>query len=153
MHMSCLNSSQQQAPCNCSPPHHQLENLWVRDKDSLTGKAKAIHASNAKQGFNSLVPMSRQVFCIFRMAGSPQPHSGLGRQMPSLKYSFLPPSCAQLEILFWNIPSVISGHLSCPWPLPIFHSTPAYLISMAVQRVEKALSLCKPCLAITKSYL
>jgi len=39
----------------------RVGDLVGRDKDSLTGKAKAAHTSKAKQGICSLLPIGRQV--------------------------------------------------------------------------------------------
>ena len=43
----------------------------VWDKDSLIGKAKAMHTSKAKQGIHSLLPMGRQVFCCLQESRAP----------------------------------------------------------------------------------
>lgn len=48
-----------------------MRKLGSWNKDSLTGKAKAIHRSKAKQGIHLSVPMARQVFSHFQESRAP----------------------------------------------------------------------------------
>jgi len=41
---------------------YKMRKLKVGDKGCLKGKAKSVHASKAKQGIHTLLPISRQVF-------------------------------------------------------------------------------------------
>lgn len=44
------------------------QNSW--DKDSLIGKAKAMHTRKAEKGIHSLLPISRELFSHLRKAGT-----------------------------------------------------------------------------------
>jgi len=44
----------------------KMQKLVGRNKDSLTGKAKAACVSKAKEGIHSLPPIGRQVFSRFQ---------------------------------------------------------------------------------------
>lgn len=49
-----------------------------------------------------------------------------------------------------NIPLISCGQLSWLCLLPTSHVLPTFLASMAVQKTQKALAMCKPCSAIAK---
>jgi len=49
----------------------EVRNLVDGDKDNLVGKAKAAHISKANQGFDSLLPVSRQVFSQLQESRAP----------------------------------------------------------------------------------
>lgn len=97
----------------------KVRRLMDWDKDSLKGKAKAMHASKVKQGIPSLLPISRQP--------PPGQQGYLGRRMSSLWTS---PSCSTSFIGWaWNhtghILLVTEGQLSRLCPLPTACALPA----------------------------
>ena len=101
-----------------------------RDKDSLTGKAKAVHASKAKQGIHSPLPMGRQVFSHPQESRAPshimvtwEDKCHNARCPPFLPSS--PSLYTQHDIMVWNIPLASSGQLSWLCPLPMSRAPPA----------------------------
>jgi len=49
----------------------QVRKLVGRDKNSLIGKGKAMHASKAKEGIHSLVHIGRQMFIHLQESRAP----------------------------------------------------------------------------------
>jgi len=101
------------------------------DKDSLTGKAKAVRASKAKEGVHSLHPISRQVFS--RLQESRAPSCAVVTSEDKHRHSEDPllPSppvlyCWAWRHTVWNIPLVSQGQLSQLCPLPGPGAPPAY---------------------------
>ena len=138
----------------------KLRKLVGWDRDSLIGKAKAICTSKAKEGINSLLPITiRQVFIHFRESWAPscikvtwedKSHNSERPPLPSSSPSFVRWAWCHMA---WNIPLVIWGQLSWAVSPPSFLCTPSPLTGEAVREAEKALALCKHSSAITKTSL
>ena len=123
------------------------------DKDSLTGKAKAVHTRKAKQGICSLLPIVRQVCSHLQESRAPS------RVTPSLR-TCPPPSSFFLQLLFLSMTSYgvkyPFGQLGSAVPAvspPSFPCTPSLLTGGVEWEAERALTLCKHCSAITKPSL
>jgi len=80
----------------------KVRQLVGRDKDSLISKAKAVHASKAKSGIHSLLPIGRQVFSHL------QESRALSRVMPSL--SMCPPLLPSSPAFISEMMSYDTGH-------------------------------------------
>lgn len=112
-------------------------------KDCLIGITKAAHANRANQGIPLLLPMGRPVFSNLQKSRAPS-HRTVPPVQASSSSSFLPPLYILsmlshgLEYTFGHLRSPIS-HLSPP---SLLH-TSSFFISMAVQKAENSLSLCK----------
>jgi len=106
------------------------------DKNSSTGKAKAAHVSKAKQGIQSPLPISRQVFSHLQESRAPSRVTVTWENKlrnskcpnvppaPSFSPSFI---CWAWHHMVWNIPSV--RWASCPGCTPsqlLMHSPPSH---------------------------
>lgn len=92
----------------------RIRNVKVRkpvgwDRDSLIGKAEAMHTRKAKQRVHLLLPISTKVFSRLRDSRAPSHMYYLGRQKPSLQTSpflFSPPP----PLYMLNITPYGTGH-------------------------------------------
>lgn len=75
-----LTLTSNKAPHICSFGPSQI---WVENKDSLTGKAKVMHASEAKVGIHSLFRLQAGLQPSLGKPGSITHNGDLGRQIPS----------------------------------------------------------------------
>ena len=107
----------------------KVRKLMGWDKDSLVGKAKAMHASKAKPEIRSLLAISRQLFSHRQESRAPAclmvtwedkcHHS----KRPCVLSSFLSFTCWTWHHMVWNIPLVSWGQLSQLCPLPALCAT------------------------------
>lgn len=125
------------------------------DKDSLIRKAKAVLASKIKQGMDSLLPMGGQMFSS-RWTGPHHLQWWFGKTnsiTPNIHPSSFSPRLytendATSGIYLWSVWVAYPRCVSSPLPM---HSN--VLPTMAIQKAEKALSLCNACSAYTKASL
>ena len=115
------------------------------DENSLIGKAKAAHASKAKQGIHSLLPMDRQVFSHLQESRAPSDISYLARQKPSLWMSppsfFSPPVYMRSMTSYgMEYPCHQLGSAVLAVSPPSFLFTPHLLIGTPVWEAEKSLT-------------
>ena len=93
-----------------------------RDEGSLTGKAKAMCTSKAKQGIHSLLPMGRLVFSHLRESRAPS-HMTVTWEDKGHR-SELPPSfftqLYMLSMMAYGMEYLFGRQLSWLWPLPAF---------------------------------
>ena len=134
----------------------ELRKLVEWDKNGLIGKAKAAHASKAKQRIHSLLPISRQVFRHLQQSRAPA-HGTVtweDRHQHS-ENPFLPPAlhCWAWRHVAWDIPLVNWGQLSQPCPLPTSWAPPACSLVGWCERQRMCWTLYKHCSAVTKTDL
>lgn len=124
----------------------KVRKLLSWDKGSLTGKAKALRTSKAKQGVYSLFPIGRQVFRLIQESKTPwvmviweDRQHNFEIPPPSTSFSHLL-SWAQCHVI-WDIPWVSWGRLSqlCFLPNLVHHSL---LTEGAEWETEQTLALC-----------
>ena len=118
------------------------------DKDSLTGKAKAVCTSKAKQRIHSPLPMDRQVFSHLQERRAPSHVTVTGEDKHH--HSKFPPPFPQLYTL-----SMTPHSMECPFGQlgsavpavspPNSLCTPSLLTGEGGWEAEKALALCKHC--------
>lgn len=130
----------------------KIGKLMGWNKDSLIGRAKALHTRKTKQGIDSLLPMGRQVFCH---PWGAQPHHmeqvGNTNTITPNVLSFLPPLYL-LTMLSCGL-EYPSGLLGSPVLAGFPPKHPYIPWKCGSMKAEKALALCKPCSAITKTSL
>jgi len=97
--------------------------LIGRQKDSLTGKAKATHASKAIQGIHSLLPIGRQVFSHLQEHRTPtfiivtwQDKCHNSKCLPFLP---LPPASIAEHDVIWYGKFLWSAEVSYPVYIPV----------------------------------
>ena len=121
------------------------------DTDILTGKAKAVCASKAKQGIHSLLPIDGQVFSHLQESRAPSHITVIGKTKavtPNVPY--FPSSFPHHMVR--NIPFVSWGQLSQLCPLPTSSAPLCYSLVGSCEKQKKPW-LCKRCSAITKTSL
>jgi len=121
----------------------KVQKLTGWDKDSLVGKAKATHTSEAKEGINSLLPFSKKVFSHFQESKVPS-HVTVTREdkrhhskCPSLPSSSPSLHCWPWCHTLWDIPLVSCCQLSQLCPLPTSYAPPAYLLAGQCEKQRK----------------
>lgn len=125
-------------------------------EDMLIGKAKAMQASKATQGFNSLFPIGRQMFSLFHESRA---HHVFCRHhvywkinaiTPNAISSFFPP------VIMLNMMSYGTeypyGQFGSAVP-PSFLFTSSLIASRATEEAENHLGMCKHCSATIKTWL
>lgn len=118
-----------------------------QDNDILIGKAKAVHASKAKEGITALLPISRQISSCFLASRASAcmalawKYKHRDHEYPHFLLCHLSDHCWALRPVFWNTPLVGAGCLSQLCHQSHAHSQPVHW-SGAGQRGHKRRPCC-----------
>lgn len=164
--MSWFNPAISQAPGSCllAPCRtgERIKRVKARkllgwNKTSLIGKTKAACTTEETQRITSVLPMGREMFSHFQESRIPS-HLMVtwDNKHHHFKLSpfFLPPPTLSTDHhALWSGISLWSLSVTCPGCIFSQQCSPNSLTSMAVQKPEQALVLCKPFSAVTKTAL